>query len=161
MSLVLVVDKGGMPKDWCNFEMAACYYAKNKVLWELGEKMKTMLGGHNERGEQSRIDISCIIGVSGPLLGDKFYNQQTIFADRMTLYSRDRHLCAYCGDVFSSSQLTIDHVHPKSRGGQRRENFWLRQFPNPHQVSKTRPQPPYRGSHSHRSAKSGYFPCQS
>ena len=68
MSLVLVVDKGGMPKDWCNFEMAACYYAKNKVLWELGEKMKTMLGGHNERGEQSRIDISCIIEFRAALL---------------------------------------------------------------------------------------------
>ncbi len=117
MSLVLVVDKGGMPKDWINFEMAACYYAKKKVIWELGEKMKTMLGGHNEHGEQSRIDISCIIGVSGPLLGDKFYNQQTKFADRMTLYARDWHICAYCGDEFSTSQLTIDHVHPKSRGG--------------------------------------------
>ena len=64
MSLVLVVDKGGMPKDWVNFEMAACYYAKKKVIWELGETMKTMLGGHNEHGEQSRIDISSIIGVS-------------------------------------------------------------------------------------------------
>ena len=85
MSLVLVVDKGGMPKDWVNFEMAACYYAKKKVLWELGEKMKTMFGGNNEHGEQSRIDISCIIGVNGPLLGDKFYSQQTKFADRMTL----------------------------------------------------------------------------
>ena len=68
MSLVLVVDKGGMPKDWCNHELAACYYAKNKVLWELGTKVKTLLGGHNYKGEQSRIDISCIIGVSGPLI---------------------------------------------------------------------------------------------
>jgi len=117
VSLVLVVDKGGMPKDWVNFELAVCYYAKDKVLWELGKKMKTMLGGHNQYGTQSRIDISCIIGVSGPLLGDKFYNKQTVFADRMTLYARDWHICAYCGDEFSSSQLTIDHVIPKSRGG--------------------------------------------
>jgi CRISPR/Cas system Type II protein with McrA/HNH and RuvC-like nuclease domain len=117
VSLVLVVDKGGMPKDWVNFEMAACYYAKEKVLWELGTKVKSMFGGRNNFGEQSRIDISSIIGVSGPLLGDKFYNQQTKFADRMTLYARDWHICAYCGDEFSSSQLTIDHVHPKSRGG--------------------------------------------
>ena len=110
MSLVLVVDKSGMPKDWVNHEMAACYYAKEKVLWELGTKIKTMRGGHNQHGEQSRIDISCIIGVSGPILGDKFYNTQTVFADRMTLYSRDRHMCAYCGNVFSASQIGRAHV---------------------------------------------------
>ena len=121
MSLVLVVDKGGMPKDWADHELAACYYAKDKVLWELGTKVRTLLGGHNNRGEQSRIDISCIISVSGPVLGDSFYNQKTVYADRMTLYSRDRHMCAYCGDVFSTSQLTIDHVKPKCRGG---TNHW-------------------------------------
>jgi len=83
--------------------------------------MKTMLGGFNNTGEQSKISISSIIGVNGPLLGDKFYEKQTVFADRMTLYSRDHHICAYCGNEFSSSQLTIDHVHPKSRGG---SNQW-------------------------------------
>ena len=67
MSLVLVVDKGGMPKDWVNFELAACYYAKDKVLWELGSKIMTLRGGHNSIGEQSKIDISSIIGVSGQL----------------------------------------------------------------------------------------------
>jgi len=91
MSLVLVVDKGGMPKDWVNFEMAACYYAKNKVLWELGEKMKTMLGGHNEHGQQSRIDISCIIGVNGPLLGDKFYSHTRRSKDAFDLCSVCTH----------------------------------------------------------------------
>ncbi|MFO0089817.1 MAG: HNH endonuclease [bacterium] len=121
MSLVLVVDKGGTPKDWCNFEVATCYYAKDKVIWEIGSKVKTMLGGHNEYGEQSRIDISSIIGVSGPLLGDKFYERQTVFADRMTLYGRDHYICAYCGDKFHTQELTIDHVHPKSRGG---TNHW-------------------------------------
>ena len=121
MSLVLVVDKGGMPKDWVNFEVAACYYAKEKVIWEIGSRIKTLLGGFNHIGEQSKIDISSIIGVSGPLLGDRFYEKQTVFADRMTLYSRDQHICAYCGGEFSSSQLTIDHVLPKSRGG---SNQW-------------------------------------
>lgn len=121
MSLVLVVDKGGMPKDWVDVESAACYYAREKVLWELGSTITTLRGGHNHLGEQSSISISSIIGVSGPILGDKFYNQQTVFADRMTLYARDWHICAYCGDEFSTSQLTIDHVMPKSRGG---SNQW-------------------------------------
>lgn len=120
LSLVLIVDKSGTPKNWCNYEIASCYYARDKVLWETGSKIKTLLGGHNDKGEQSKIVISSIIGVSGPILGDKFYNTQTVFADRMTLYSRDRHMCAYCGNVFNASSLTIDHVHPKSRGGTNR-----------------------------------------
>ena len=121
MSLVLVVDKGGTPKDWANMETAACYYAREKVLWELGVTVKTMLGGHNEFGEQSRIDISSIISVSGPILGDKFYTTQTVYADRMTLYARDQYICAYCGGEFHGYDLTIDHVVPKSRGG---KNYW-------------------------------------
>jgi CRISPR/Cas system Type II protein with McrA/HNH and RuvC-like nuclease domain len=121
VSLVLVVDKGGMPKDWVNYEIAACYYAKEKVLWELGTKIKSMFGGHNSNGDQSRIDISSIIGVSGPILGDKFYTSQTVYADRMTLYARDRNLCAYCGVQSDNFKLTIDHVLPKSRGG---TNHW-------------------------------------
>jgi 5-methylcytosine-specific restriction endonuclease McrA len=39
----------------------------------------------------------------------------------MVLYARDRHVCAYCGDIFHWRQLTIDHVLPKSRGG---KNTW-------------------------------------
>jgi 5-methylcytosine-specific restriction endonuclease McrA len=33
------------------------------------------------------------------------------------LFHRDRHLCAYCGGVFSSTRLTRDHITPFSRGG--------------------------------------------
>ena len=121
MSLVLVVDKSGTPKDWCNHEIAACYYARKKVLWETGVKVRTMIGGRNDHGDVSKIDISSIIGVSGPILGEKFYSTQSSYVDRQTLYSRDRHICAYCGNVYDSRQLTIDHVMPKSRGG---TNHW-------------------------------------
>lgn len=117
MSLVLVVDKGGTPKDWCNHQVAACYYAREKVIWEIGSKVKTMVGGMNRHGEQSRIEISSIIGVSGPLLGDSFYNRQTLYTEKNTLISRDRNMCAYCGEVFLDRELTIDHVIPRARGG--------------------------------------------
>ncbi len=36
---------------------------------------------------------------------------------RANVYLRDRHQCQYCGRVAGSSQLTLDHVHPRSRGG--------------------------------------------
>jgi 5-methylcytosine-specific restriction endonuclease McrA len=30
---------------------------------------------------------------------------------------RDRNTCQFCGAVFPSSELTLDHVVPRSRGG--------------------------------------------
>lgn len=122
MSYVLVADKQGTPKDWVNHEDAVNYYVTNKVLWEVGNPIKTFYGGVNKNGEQSSLTVSSIIGVSGPILGAKFYDRETLYAERMVLYARDRHLCAYCGDVFHWRQLTIDHVHPKSRGG---KNTWV------------------------------------
>lgn len=36
---------------------------------------------------------------------------------RQNLFLRDKYRCQYCGNYFSEKKLTIDHVHPVSRGG--------------------------------------------
>ena len=36
---------------------------------------------------------------------------------RFNVYARDRNTCQYCGVVLPSSELTLDHVIPRSRGG--------------------------------------------
>ena len=36
---------------------------------------------------------------------------------RKNILLRDRNACQYCGEVLSSSELTLDHVVPRSRGG--------------------------------------------
>ena len=36
---------------------------------------------------------------------------------RKNILLRDRNTCQYCGDVLASSELTLDHVVPRSRGG--------------------------------------------
>ncbi len=36
---------------------------------------------------------------------------------RQNIYARDKYRCQYCGQKFSSEELTYDHVIPKSRGG--------------------------------------------
>ncbi len=40
---------------------------------------------------------------------------------RPNLYRRDEHTCQYCGEQLPSSELTMDHVLPRSRGG---KNGW-------------------------------------
>lgn len=36
---------------------------------------------------------------------------------RQNIYARDRYRCQYCGDRYTTEELTYDHVLPKSRGG--------------------------------------------
>ena len=37
--------------------------------------------------------------------------------NRRNLYARDENRCQYCGKRFATSELTLDHVVPRSRGG--------------------------------------------
>lgn len=38
--------------------------------------------------------------------------------NRRNLYARDRNRCQYCGKKFPTTELSLDHVQPRSRGGQ-------------------------------------------
>jgi len=42
---------------------------------------------------------------------------QTRALSRKNILMRDRSTCQYCGEVLPSSELTLDHVIPRSRGG--------------------------------------------
>lgn len=114
---VLICDVSGTPRAWADEQTGACYYARGKVKWETGSLVKTFLGGHNDRAEQSCINVQSILGVTGPIFEKEWYDRETVYAERMVLYARDRHLCAYCGIDYSARHLTIDHVLPRSRKG--------------------------------------------
>lgn len=43
--------------------------------------------------------------------------KNTVKFNRRNIFLRDGHRCQYCGNRFSSPQLSLDHVLPKSRGG--------------------------------------------
>ena len=38
---------------------------------------------------------------------------------RANIYARDRHTCQYCNQVFSTADLTFDHVVPVAQGGRK------------------------------------------
>jgi 5-methylcytosine-specific restriction endonuclease McrA len=42
---------------------------------------------------------------------------QTRALSRKNILLRDRNTCQYCGIILNSSDLTLDHVVPRSRGG--------------------------------------------
>ena len=43
---------------------------------------------------------------------------RTLRFNRRNLFARDSHRCQYCGDMLPNSQLSLDHVMPRSRGGE-------------------------------------------
>lgn len=43
--------------------------------------------------------------------------RRTVVFSRRNLFKRDRFTCQYCGKRPGTSELTIDHVMPRSRGG--------------------------------------------
>ncbi|MBX7103330.1 MAG: HNH endonuclease [Gemmataceae bacterium] len=44
--------------------------------------------------------------------------RQTVKFNRRTLFARDGNQCQYCGKRFPTSELSLDHVVPRSQGGQ-------------------------------------------
>ena len=38
---------------------------------------------------------------------------------REDVFARDGHRCVYCGEVFPAEELTVDHVQPRVKGGDR------------------------------------------
>jgi 5-methylcytosine-specific restriction endonuclease McrA len=49
-----------------------------------------------------------------------FYDRlpkQSVKFNRRNLYARDENRCQYCGRKFSTTELSLDHVIPRSRGG--------------------------------------------
>ena len=43
----------------------------------------------------------------------------TTVVSRKTVFFRDNYRCQYCYDTFYKHQLTLDHIIPKSRGGEK------------------------------------------
>lgn len=111
----LQLDVTGEPVCWLNYKRAAYYYTKGMVAWSIGSNGYTLLGGHNRIGVRSFLDLNTIIAVQGETSDAKMHRVPNL--SNTALFRRDQMLCAYCGNIFRDSELTRDHVKPKSRGG--------------------------------------------
>jgi 5-methylcytosine-specific restriction endonuclease McrA len=51
------------------------------------------------------------------LLGYDRIPEQTVKLNRRNLFARDRNKCQYCGRIYPTNDLSIDHVLPRAQGG--------------------------------------------
>ena len=69
--------------------------------------------GMTLHAQRNRIAMPSVIR----LLEYRRIPHQTRALSRKNILLRDRNTCQYCGVVLPSSELTLDHVVPRSRGG--------------------------------------------
>ena len=113
---VLSLDAHGRILDWMQWQDAVCLYARGAVAWTLGEPCLTVHGGTSRfTGLQSVIDLHPIVAARGHAHA-KALNPSPALTNT-ALFARDANLCMYCGNEYSRSALTRDHVIPVSRGG--------------------------------------------
>lgn len=123
--LVLQLNYAGMPVSFIKYQDAVCAYAKDNVLWDLGDEDYTVHGGMSRMtGNQSFIKVRPIIAIrsDGNSDGGAAKVGMTPRLTNVNLFARDKHTCAYCSTILSSSQLTRDHINPVSKGG---KDIWM------------------------------------
>ena len=112
---ILRVNVAGRPVEWLHWQEAVGLYARELVIWELGEEVMRVRGGFSRvHQRQTVLPLHSIIACDGHL------TQHTKSVPPLTnraLFRRDANLCMYCGKDFPDVDLTRDHVLPRSRGG--------------------------------------------
>lgn len=94
------------------------YHAYSFESWLELCQLKTELGERDEHEDWIRavsfeIQVPRVIRL---IQYDRIPRTSVKF-NRRNIFLRDGHRCQYCGKRYSTSRLSLDHVHPKSRGG--------------------------------------------
>ena len=119
---VLQLDVAGNPQRWLSVEEAAGHLASNNVAWSLEPIVATLHGGRSRfSSRQSTMDIPSIIATKGRPTFDPI-NRVPALSSNTQLFTRDRHMCAFCGQVFAPRYLSREHIVPASKGG---KDTWM------------------------------------
>ena len=112
---ILRLNIAGQPIEWLHWQDAATLYAREIVVWSMGDIVYRARGGIcRATGKRTVLELPSILASSGEKLAKP---RSTYPLNNRTLFARDHHLCMYCGEAFSESELTRDHIMPLSRGG--------------------------------------------
>jgi 5-methylcytosine-specific restriction endonuclease McrA len=91
-----------------------CAARRAIVLVLKGVAMTEEINGHLLHSARFAVRVPSVIR----LLEYRRIPHQTRALSRKNILLRDRNTCQYCGVLLPSSELTLDHIVPRSRGGQ-------------------------------------------
>jgi len=112
---ILRLNMAGQPIEWLNWKECVNLYARDIVVWSLGGIVKRAHGGRSRfSGEQTFIDLPAIVACDGEKIAPV---RQDPPLTNTGLFFRDDNQCLYCGNYFSHTDLSRDHVKPTSKGG--------------------------------------------
>jgi 5-methylcytosine-specific restriction endonuclease McrA len=112
---ILRLDISGKPVEWVSWQEAVCLYAREIVVWTLGDAILRVRGGHSRiNAARSCVDIHSIIACGGKIMPPA---SGVPPLTNEALFRRDLNVCLYCGHTFADGELTRDHVVPLSRQG--------------------------------------------
>lgn len=118
MNPVLQVDVTGTPQEWISAENAASLIYADHIAWSAGPIARVLTGGVSRMtGLVSTIEVPAIIATRGTSRINLADMVPTLGRYNAKLFMRDRHMCAYCAQVYPYSNLTRDHIVPLSKGG--------------------------------------------
>ena len=80
------------------YDDAITYQAKDAIAWSMGNIVARYRGGIQNDGTLSYLEASSIIAIKGH--GFNPYKHSCVALTNKTLFGRDRHVCAYCGEQF-------------------------------------------------------------
>ena len=107
MGQVLVLNATYEPLSVVSVKRAVVLLLKEKA--ELVEAAEAWL-----RAETFRIPEPLVIRL---IYYVKIPRRMSLPVTRRTVLARDHYTCQYCGIIPPKQKLTLDHVHPRSRGG--------------------------------------------
>ena len=113
---LLSLDAHGRALNWISWQDAACLYAREAVVWTIGDPCLRIRGGiARGTGLRSMLELHPIIAARGHVRPQAL--DPTPALTNAALFARDQSLCMYCGRNFGRQALTRDHVVPLSQGG--------------------------------------------
>ena len=117
MDMVLQVDISGTPQNWLSPLEAATLFCGGNVAWSLPSLVAVLHGGTQKSGLRSILEIPAILATRGMAKINLLEIEPHLTKHNDKLFARDRHLCAYCGNIFTEAHLTREHVTPLSQNG--------------------------------------------
>ncbi|MFN8858649.1 MAG: HNH endonuclease, partial [Planctomycetaceae bacterium] len=95
------------------------YATYNFQSWREASEFKAQVEGKREHDDWIRaVNFEIQVPRVIRLLSYDLFPRNIVKFNRRNIFLRDENRCQYCGHKYSTQQLSLDHVIPRSQGGQ-------------------------------------------